>query len=322
MLKVSVIIPLHNNAHILKSLIEAFECQTVSMENFELIIVNDSSDDDPGKVIKEYLDKDYIVFLENKERKGAAFSRNVGIDVAKGKIIIFSDSDAVPCGEFIEEHLNFHNLYKEPQYAVLGQMRYPKDIQITPLMRLGNVVGTWEDMANDSRIFYDWEYFRTTNVSVKREFLKTRFDERIDVLEDVELGYRLSKEGMIVVFNRKAISYHYHFITPQEYIDKTLRYGRSFGMLVYLYGEAARKAMAGHAGLFPDESRPFGVKNLKELLRRVTMNDLFACVIKQLARMCENLNERVSLVLYNKLYKYLLLKGYTRAKKEKKKYVR
>ena len=92
MLEISVVMPLYNAQKYLKESLDSILCQSFS--NFELICINDDSSDDTENILKEYQSRDSrINIYKNAERSGAALSRNKGIEVAKGKYIIFLDGD-------------------------------------------------------------------------------------------------------------------------------------------------------------------------------------------------------------------------------------
>lgn len=87
---VSVVIPTHNRSNYLKRAIDSVLGQ--SFQDFELIIVDDNSDDDTEDVVHSYSDK-RIKYLKNTKNLKATKSRNIGICNAKGKYIALLDDD-------------------------------------------------------------------------------------------------------------------------------------------------------------------------------------------------------------------------------------
>ena len=89
---VSVIIPTYNSATYIKKTVDSVLAQTY--ENFEIIIVDDCSKDSTREVLEGIAKADSRVhpFIQEKNN-GAAVSRNVGINNAKGRYIAFLDSD-------------------------------------------------------------------------------------------------------------------------------------------------------------------------------------------------------------------------------------
>lgn len=85
---VSVIIPTYNRVKWISSAIESVFQQTI--KNLELIVVDDGSKDDTGKIVK-YLDSK--VRYIRQEHQGVSAARNTGIRASKGQYIGFLDSD-------------------------------------------------------------------------------------------------------------------------------------------------------------------------------------------------------------------------------------
>lgn len=93
MKKVSVIIPIYNKEHHLEKCINSLLGQT--LEDIEIILIDDASKDDSKKIIEKYRNKypDKIVAIYNDENLGIGKTRNKGLKVATGEYIGFVDSD-------------------------------------------------------------------------------------------------------------------------------------------------------------------------------------------------------------------------------------
>ncbi|GKZ16325.1 glycosyltransferase family 2 protein [Haladaptatus sp. T7] len=89
---VSVIVPTYNRADAIPRTIESVLSQT--LEDLELIIVDDASQDDTEEVVTSY-DDDRIQFVQHEENQGASAARNTGIERAEGEYMAFLDSDDV-----------------------------------------------------------------------------------------------------------------------------------------------------------------------------------------------------------------------------------
>ena len=90
--KVSVIVPIYNVEKYLEKCLDSLVNQT--LEDIEIILVNDGSTDNSGEIAKKYANKykDKIIYLE-KENGGLSDARNYGLEYAKGDYISFVDSD-------------------------------------------------------------------------------------------------------------------------------------------------------------------------------------------------------------------------------------
>ncbi len=91
MCKISVIIPVYNVEKYLHRCIDSILAQTFT--DFELLLINDGSKDNSGKICDEYAAKDSRVRVFHKENGGASSARNLGLDNAKGEWVTFVDSD-------------------------------------------------------------------------------------------------------------------------------------------------------------------------------------------------------------------------------------
>lgn len=91
MKKISVIVPIYNVEKYLKKCIESIINQTYS--NLEIILVDDGSPDNCGKICDEYQVQDSRIKVIHKKNGGLSDARNAGIKEATGEIISFIDSD-------------------------------------------------------------------------------------------------------------------------------------------------------------------------------------------------------------------------------------
>lgn len=88
---VSVIVPVYNVQNYIERCIKSILDQ--SYKNIELILIDDGSTDNSKNICEQFTMKDKRVCLISKKNEGAGYARNVGIDLAKGKYIMFVDSD-------------------------------------------------------------------------------------------------------------------------------------------------------------------------------------------------------------------------------------
>ena len=89
MIDISIIVPAYNAEKTIKKCLNSLINQT--KEELEIIMINDGSTDNTEKIIKEYKDK-RIKYFKN-QNQGIGKTRNFGIEKAKGKYILFLDSD-------------------------------------------------------------------------------------------------------------------------------------------------------------------------------------------------------------------------------------
>lgn len=100
---VSVIVPVYNVEKYLPACIESVINQTYS--EWELLLVDDGSTDNSGKICDEYAQKDKRIKVFHKESGGVSSARNFGIDKAKGEYIAFLDADDYVDADLYEKAL-------------------------------------------------------------------------------------------------------------------------------------------------------------------------------------------------------------------------
>ncbi len=103
--KVSIIVPVYNTEKYLKKCLDSLLNQT--LEDIEIIIVNDGSTDNSQEVIDEYTKKDTRVKSYVKQNGGQGSARNLGLEKATGEYIGYIDSD-----DFIDIHM-YEDMYNK-----------------------------------------------------------------------------------------------------------------------------------------------------------------------------------------------------------------
>jgi len=88
---VSIIIPIYNAEKYLEQCLDSVVNQTY--KNLEIICINDGSKDDSLEILKKYTDNDNRIVMVNQDNHGISYTRNKGIETAKGDFLVFVDSD-------------------------------------------------------------------------------------------------------------------------------------------------------------------------------------------------------------------------------------
>ena len=98
MSKISVIVPVYKVEPYIRKCVDSILGQTFS--DIQVILVDDGSPDQCGKICDEYAKQDSRVHVIHQENKGVSAARNAGISLAKGEYIMLVDSD-----DFITENM-------------------------------------------------------------------------------------------------------------------------------------------------------------------------------------------------------------------------
>lgn len=108
--KISVIIPVYNTAKYLMECLDSVIAQT--LEDLEIICVNDGSTDLSLEILKEFARKDSRIKLINQNNRGVSAARNAGLKIATGKYVGFVDSDDTVDAEFFKKLFTAAEEYK------------------------------------------------------------------------------------------------------------------------------------------------------------------------------------------------------------------
>lgn len=112
---VSVLLPVYNDASYIRSAIDSILTQTVN--DFELIVINDGSTDDSLKILQSYSDP-RIRIISFAKNMGRSCARNAALGAAQGKYALWMDGDDISHPQRIEKQVAF--LEAHPEIDICG----------------------------------------------------------------------------------------------------------------------------------------------------------------------------------------------------------
>jgi len=185
---VSVVIPTYNRASCIGRSIESVLDQSFS--DFELIVIDDCSDDNTEQVVGIYSDP-RIKYFKSSTNQGGAAARNMGIEVAKGQFIAFQDSDDVWFPDKLEECMKAFSDADGNIGVVFSRYikRHDGIIYLVPRVTLPKCIPAGcRDIMNTN-------YIGTPTAVVKTELLRKvgGFDPSMARYQDWEIFIRLSE---------------------------------------------------------------------------------------------------------------------------------
>lgn len=121
--KISIIVPVYKVEQYLPKCIDSILAQTYP--NWELLLIDDGSPDNSGKICDEYAQKDERIRVFHKENGGVSSARNLGLDNADGDYVMFVDSDDWISNECLCKTVNKLNSAEVLQF---GFTRYEQDV--------------------------------------------------------------------------------------------------------------------------------------------------------------------------------------------------
>lgn len=236
----SVVIPTHNRWSQLRRVLDGFAEEASRVEPFEVLVCDDASDDDTAAGCREYaLAAPYTVVHLRQAKRGPAAARNLGLAVARAPVVVFTDDDCIPQPGFLARHVASTRV----GVATIGRIAWHPEVPVTPFMHF--LCPGY--MFNYARIAdrHDAPYtcFYTANVSVATADLRALggFDEAFPAaaFEDIELGYRLKRAGVRLVYDEDAVIHHLHQMGLERTLARQIVNGRSAAYAVTKHPDMA-----------------------------------------------------------------------------------
>ncbi len=202
--RLSLVISTFNRLPMLQELLDALGRQTLPVEQFEVIVVDDGSRVPAAPALEQRTDPFTLTVL-TQQNAGAAAARHAGIMRATGEVVVITDDDMLVPPDFLAEHLAAH---EAGHTLVLGHIAADPTLGEKPLFerfhaqQLARFVARFKDHPTAVR----GVMVCTGNVSFRRDdYLRVGgFDRSLDRSEDRELGVRLQKAGAKLYFAEKA----------------------------------------------------------------------------------------------------------------------
>lgn len=239
MLEQSVIIPTYNRLPMLLRVLEALGHQQ-SAPSFEVLVIDDGSTDSTNQTLTSRAEAGtdpFPLHFESQRNSGPGAARNRGVTLARGRRVVFIGDDTVPEPAFLREHDRFaDNPGSNEMTACLGYTSWPRDTRVTSFMHHINDYGLQfgYKLIRDGEIV-PFNFFYTSNISIDRQLmLRFPFDTTFPsaAWEDIELAYRLDKQGLKIRYNALALTRHHHPMTVASFSRRQYTVGRS-GAIFY-----------------------------------------------------------------------------------------
>lgn len=197
--------PAYNAAAFIEASIQSVLAQEYT--NWELLIINDGSTDGTAEIAVKHAEQDNrIKYYENEENKGLVYTRNKGLQEAKGKYIANLDSDDLALPSRLTKQVYF--VEKNPDIVLVGSACELID-------SLGNKIGIEKrpikgEMLHSLLVFSN--YFINSSVLFRKSPTEKacKYKEGFQLAEDYEFFTQLATYGSITNLNEKLVKYRIH----------------------------------------------------------------------------------------------------------------
>ncbi|MBW4674843.1 MAG: glycosyltransferase [Desmonostoc geniculatum HA4340-LM1] len=200
---VSVIIPTYQRGHLVSQAINSVLAQTY--EDYEIIVINDGSQDNTPQVLAQFSDRDRITTI-HQTNQGLSAARNTGIYSAQGKYIAFLDDDDLWEPQKLEKQIPI--LEANPHLGLIySDSFFFSDKKDLFLDSYNTVFPTPHIQV--SWTLFQYNYIPVLTVIVRRDCLNQvgLFDETLRSCEDYDLWLRLIEKFPIYFLNEPLARY-------------------------------------------------------------------------------------------------------------------
>ncbi|MEB3178365.1 MAG: glycosyltransferase family A protein [Nostocaceae cyanobacterium] len=228
---VTIIMPAYNAAPYLAESIESVLAQT--FQDFELLIIDDGSQDNTAEIARQYCEKDYRVKLFSQPNQGVSNTRNKGIKMAKGEYIAFFDADDLWMPEKLAAHIEHFKSSSELglSFARVEFMTFD-----------GKPTGQFSN-SRLKNIQPEYLYYENLVITPSNAVIRSRvfeevegFDKNLSGTEDADLFLRVKCQGWNVEgINRVLVRYRTSLAGVSSNLDRMEEDWNRFSNKVKLY---------------------------------------------------------------------------------------
>jgi len=218
--KVSVVIPVFNDADGLKKTLTALQAQDYPKDKLEIIVVDNNSSDGSDQVALSFKGVT-VTYEKNIQNAGAA--RNKGLTIAKGEVIAFTDADCIPKENWITEGVSA--LQNQKVDRVAGQILIEP---VTPQSSAATLLDATYNF-NQKLLITAYDAAITANLFV-RQFVFAKIGIfHTDYFEDIEFNRRASLANLTLAYAPKCIVIH----PPRQTFKAVWKKGKRSGRGVF-----------------------------------------------------------------------------------------
>lgn len=317
--KISIIVPVYNAEKYLNRCVDSILSQTFG--NFEVLLIDDGSNDKSGKICDKYAQKDCRVKVFHKENGGVSSARNFGIKNVQGSFVTFIDSDDFVDKDFLESLVASDSDFVYTGYKIFGA--FNKDVGINENKKYNAndfmlcLMHTYEKSAITLYgMQYPWAKLFKYSIIRENELF---FDEKMKYAEDScfvwsylchcfsvsqvkssTYNYRVENRKSGYKLSAKELKYHI-----EQYCDVLMTVEHTFGFYSSRYVDFIKcdyfYQFCNYLSCIPY------VKFNKEIdfIPMKLKNDILQCLGK---RYGDNVAEKYSFLMENKILLFLYLK--------------
>ena len=219
----SIVMPVYNRSALVIKMIKSIEEQ--SFKDWKLILIDDGSAIDEFDIICSYIKQNpKIIYIKRPDtsKKGAPACRNIGLDIASGKYIIFFDSDDLLPVFCLEERVNFMEKHPDIDFGVFPYIEYKREPNEPTNF------GCTKFYKDDFIAFLKRRlpFLVVSNIYKRQSIISCgiRWDEELKSLQDADFNIQALSKGL---------KYDYSDTQKADYYNRVVGNGSSISKGIY-----------------------------------------------------------------------------------------
>lgn len=196
--KVSVIMPCYNVSKSLPKTLKAFEAQIY--KNFEVILVDDGSNEDLEKVVRIISCSYNLRYIKNKKNRDRSYARNTALSLAEGETIIVTDPDMVPHKSYLLNLVIRQSLTKNCVFVAFKEHIEYDDPRISDKnISMGKLEPDYKR---------DWRWFRHFDSSIYAPNflqLKEKSSRNVWIVKETNYFKKLGKDNVCCAWDISSL---------------------------------------------------------------------------------------------------------------------
>ena len=210
MKKVSIIIPIYNQEHLLSKCVDSIINQTY--KDLEVLLINDGSTDDSLKIMREYAKKHNFISCYTHKNHGVSYTRNRGLSLATGDYITFVDPDDYLEEDYIEQLLNNA---KDNDIVVCGYKVFDEKGFFIDKKPISNKIDLFSFLATHTKLYLT-TFLRKNNIKFLDERISQDLIFTITCYSKTKKIKTIDYSGYLLYKNPKSVV---HTISKKKPID-------------------------------------------------------------------------------------------------------
>jgi len=220
---ISVIIPCYNCANTISQTLESLNKQDL-LESFEIIVVNNNSNDNSSDVIKSFSN---VKLVHEIEIQNAAAARNFGVKNAKGGIVAFIDADCIAASDWLSQGIQ---AFRKHSVSRIGGQ-----VQVSPLSSNSSAIEILDALYSfcQRQLVDKYQVAMSGNMFIYKDIFEKLggFKATFFELEDIEFGIRADTNGYSISYAKTCVVFHPARNTFYSLWKKSVRNGRGSFLL-------------------------------------------------------------------------------------------